>query len=231
MTGADPLRPPRARIGRHEEVPALEPALYRRGLGPVAGVDEAGRGACAGPLVVAAVVLGPRVPAALAGLDDSKRLRPAVRERLYDVIRERAESWSVVTIDPEEIDVQGVHRLNLAGMRRAVAGLDTEPGFVLADGFEVDGFGVQSLGVVGGDASVPSIAAASVLAKVTRDRFMVELDTRCPGYGFAAHKGYGTAAHQEAMARLGPSPHHRMSYANVQRAAEQFRRGESKENR
>lgn len=219
MREADPLHPPRARITRKDDVPGVESALYRRGLGPVAGVDEAGRGACAGPLVVAAVILGPKIPAALSGLDDSKKLSATRREALFDVIREKALSWSVIQIDPEIIDVEGVHHHNIAGMRRAVAGLDVRPGYVLTDGFAVEGFGVPSLAVVGGDAAVPSISAASVLAKVTRDRFMVDLDTRYPGYGLAGHKGYGTAAHQDALARLGPSPQHRMSYANVQRAA------------
>lgn len=219
MASPDPLHPPRTRITRKDDVPGVESALYRRELGPVAGVDEAGRGACAGPLVVAAVILGPKVPAALTGLDDSKKLSQAKREALYDVIRDKAVSWSVISIDPATIDVEGVHHHNLAGMRRAVAGLDVEPGYVLTDGFAVDGFPCSSLAVVGGDAAVPSISAASVLAKVTRDRFMVDLDTRYPGYGLGGHKGYGTAAHQDALARLGPSPQHRMSYANVQRAA------------
>lgn len=211
--------PPRARVGRRHGHPAMESSLYARGLGPVAGVDEAGRGACAGPLVVAACILGPRIPTALARLDDSKKLSPATRAALFDIITAKAHAWAIVRIDPAEIDRDGVHHHNLAGMRRAVAELSLTPGFVLTDGYAVEGFGTQSLGVISGDATCPSIAAASVLAKVARDRIMVELDQHYPGYGLAGHKGYGTAAHQAALMELGPSPQHRMSYANVQRAA------------
>lgn len=132
----------------------------------------------------------------------------------------RAVAVSVVVIDPERIDTRGIHRCNLEGMRRAVAGLDPSPGFVFTDGFAVDGLGCQSTAVIGGDAVVASIAAASVLAKVTRDRIMVDLDSRYPGYGFASHKGYGTARHARAIEELGPSDIHRMSYANVRRAAQ-----------
>ncbi|MGW8591276.1 ribonuclease HII [Dietzia sp. NPDC055340] len=199
---------------------ALEAAVSRRGLGPAAGVDEAGRGCCAGPLVVAACVLGDRLHPELADLDDSKKLSPATRERLHDAVMRRAVAMSVVVIDPEHIDARGIHRCNLEGMRRAVAGLDPSPGFVFTDGFAVDGLGCQSTAVIGGDAVVASIAAASVLAKVTRDRIMVDLDSRYPGYGFASHKGYGTARHARAIEELGPSDIHRMSYANVRRAAQ-----------
>ncbi|WP_295653151.1 ribonuclease HII [uncultured Dietzia sp.] len=199
---------------------ALEAAVSRRGLGPAAGVDEAGRGCCAGPLVVAACVLGDRLHPELADLDDSKKLSPATRERLHDAVMRRAVAMSVVVIDPERIDARGIHRCNLEGMRRAVAGLDPSPGFVFTDGFAVDGLGCQSTAVIGGDAVVASIAAASVLAKVTRDRIMVDLDSRYPGYGFASHKGYGTARHARAIEELGPSDIHRMSYANVRRAAQ-----------
>ena len=184
-----PLRPRRVRVTRRDGRVGLESALVRRGLGPVAGVDEAGRGSCAGPLVVAACVLG-------------DRLHP------------------VVVIDPARIDERGIHRCNIEGMRRAVAALDPRPGFVLTDGFAVDGLGCQSTAVPGGDAAIASIAAASVLAKVTRDRIMVDLDSRYPGYGLAAHKGYGTAGHARAIEQLGPSDIHRMSYANVRRAAQ-----------
>ncbi|MFC4755080.1 ribonuclease HII [Dietzia aurantiaca] len=199
---------------------ALEAAVSRRGLGPAAGVDEAGRGCCAGPLVVAACVLGDRLHPELADLDDSKKLSLATRERLHDAVMRRAVAVSVVVIDPERIDARGIHRCNLEGMRRAVAGLDPSPGFVFTDGFAVDGLGCQSTAVIGGDAVVASIAAASVLAKVTRDRIMVDLDSRYPGYGFASHKGYGTARHARAIEELGPSDIHRMSYANVRRAAQ-----------
>lgn len=215
-----PVLPSRVRVTRRDGRLALEAALSRRDLGPVAGVDEAGRGCCAGPLVVAACVLGDRLHPELADLDDSKKLSLATRERLFEVVMRRAVATSVVLIDAERIDERGIHRCNLEGMRRAVAGLDPVPGFVLTDGFAVDGLGCQSTAVIGGDAVAASIAAASVLAKVTRDRIMVDLDERYPGYGFASHKGYGTARHARAIEELGPSDIHRMSYANVRRATQ-----------
>lgn len=215
-----PVLPRRVRVTRRDGRLALEAAISRRGLGPAAGVDEAGRGCCAGPLVVAACVLGDRLHPELADLDDSKRLSEATRDRLYGAIVRRAVAFTVVEIDQTRIDQRGIHRCNLEGMRRAVAGLDPTPGFVFTDGFAVDGLGCQSTSVIGGDAVVASIAAASVLAKVTRDRIMVDLDSRYPGYGFASHKGYGTARHVRAIEELGPSDIHRMSYANVRRAAQ-----------
>lgn len=219
-TRPGPVLPRRARVTRRDGRLALEAALSRRGLGPVAGVDEAGRGCCAGPLVVAACVLGDRLHPELEDLDDSKKLSLPVRERLYDAVVRRAVATSVVLIESDRIDERGIHRCNLEGMRRAVAGLEPAPGFVLTDGFAVDGLGCQSTAVIGGDAVTASIAAASVLAKVTRDRIMVDLDSRYPGYGFASHKGYGTARHARAIEELGPSDIHRMSYANVRRAAQ-----------
>lgn len=193
----------------------LEAALNRSGLGPVAGVDEAGRGPSAGPLVVAACVLSPKAHDALAGLDDSKKLTEAAREQLYPVITRLALAWHVVVIPAWEIDAIGIHVANLEGMRRAVAGLRRTPGYVLTDGFRVPGIPVPSLPVVGGDATAACIAAASVLAKVTRDRMMVELDQRLPGYGFAAHKGYNTPEHNAALRQLGPCVEHRRSWRNV----------------
>jgi len=215
-------------VTRRDGRVALESALVRRGLGPVAGVDEAGRGSCAGPLVVAACVLGPRPHPELADLDDSKKLTAATRERLYDAVLRRAVATSIVVIGPDRIDERGVHRCNLEGMRRAVAALDTPPGFVLTDGFAVDGLGCQSTAVIGGDAVVASIAAASVLAKVARDRIMVGLDPRYPGYGFAEHKGYSTPGHARAIEQLGPTDIHRMSYANVRRAAQAHSRSSTR---
>jgi ribonuclease HII len=193
----------------------LESALIRAGLGPVAGVDEAGRGPCAGPLVVAACLLAPRAQASLAGLDDSKKLTEKAREELFPVVRRLALAWRVVVVPAREIDAIGIHVANIEGMRRAVAGLEPRPGYVLTDGFRVPGLPVPSLPVIGGDGAAACIAAASILAKVTRDRMMVELDRRLPGYGFAAHKGYNTAEHLAALARLGPSSEHRMSWRNV----------------
>ncbi len=193
----------------------LEAALIRSGLGPVAGVDEAGRGPCAGPLVVAACLLPPKAYDRLAGLDDSKKLTEAAREELYPVITRLALSWTVVTVPAWEVDAIGIHVANIEGMRRAVAGLAHPPGYVLTDGFRVPGIPVPSLPVVGGDAVAACIAAASILAKVTRDRIMTELDGRFPGYGFAAHKGYNTPEHLEALRRLGPCSEHRQSWKNV----------------
>jgi ribonuclease HII len=207
------LRPPTAKMRRDGDLYSLQTALERRGLGPVAGVDEAGRGACAGPLVVAAVSLPSN--ARLDGLADSKLLTEDARERVFALLRRSRAAVSVVVIEPSEIDARGLGVCNLEGMRRAVARLDPRPGYVLTDGFPVRGMPIASLGVVKGDRVAACVAAASVVAKVTRDRLMIDLDRRHPGYGFAEHKGYGTAAHTEALRRSGPCEEHRMSYANV----------------
>lgn len=210
--------PPRTII-RRSGLRTLESALYRGGLGPVAGVDEVGRGACAGPLVVAACVLGPNRLESLAALDDSKKLGEKERERLFPLIKRYALAYHVVFIPTVEVDRRGVHAANIEGMRRAVAGLTLRPGYVLSDGFRVPGLAVPSLPVIGGDGAAACIAAASVLAKVSRDRLMVELDADYPGYGFAVHKGYSTLAHTTALAELGPSDEHRYSFVNVRRVA------------
>ncbi|EME52310.1 MULTISPECIES: ribonuclease HII [Rhodococcus] len=207
--------PPRAVIRRSAGLRTMESTLVRCGLGPVAGVDEAGRGACAGPLVVAACILDPRPHPTLARLDDSKKLTEKTREELFPIIRRRAVAWSVVIVPAAEIDAIGVHVANIEGMRRAVMRLSVAPGYVLTDGFRVPGLPAPSLPVIGGDAAAACIAAASVLAKVTRDRIMVDLDGELPGYGFAVHKGYSTAAHMAALRDLGPSREHRLRYANV----------------
>ncbi|GAB3235934.1 ribonuclease HII [Glycomyces halotolerans] len=207
------LRPAPSRMRRDGDLYALEAALERRGLGPVAGVDEAGRGACAGPLVVAAVSLPPS--ARLDELGDSKLLTAAARDRVFERLRRSRARISVVSYPPAEIDARGVGVCNLEGMRLAVAGLAERPGYVLTDGFAVDGMPVPSLGVVKGDRTAACVAAAGIVAKVTRDRQMELLDRRYPHYGFATHKGYGTAAHEAAMREWGPCEEHRMSYANV----------------
>jgi len=168
--------PPRTVIRKSSGLRTLESALHRSGLGPVAGVDEVGRGACAGPLVVAACVLGPGRMESLAALDDSKKLTEAAREKLFPLIRRYALAYHVVFIPPTEVDRRGVHVANIEGMRRAVAGLSVRPGYVLSDGFRVPGLAVPSLPVIGGDAVAACIAAASVLAKVSRDRLMVAMD-------------------------------------------------------
>ena len=185
----------------------------------MAGVDEAGRGACAGPLVVAACVLRPSDAVALDGLTDSKLLSAARREHFHDLIVARAVARSVVVIPPEEVDGLGLHVANLEGMRRAVAGLPIHPGYVLTDGFRVPGLTAPNMAVIGGDRVAACVAAASVLAKVTRDRIMIELHERLPWYGFAEHKGYCTAEHNAALLAHGPSAEHRFRYANVAMAA------------
>ena len=213
-----PTWPPRAVMRKSAGLRTLESALYRGGLGPVAGVDEVGRGACAGPLVVAACVLGPNRLESLAALDDSKKLGEKERERLFPLIRRYAVAYHVVFIPSVEVDRRGVHVANIEGMRRAVAGLPVRPGYVLFDGFRVPGLPMPSLPVIGGDAAAACIAAASVLAKVSRDRLMVAMERDHPGYGFALHKGYCTATHTAALADLGPCPEHRYSFVNVRRA-------------
>lgn len=211
----DGLRPPRA-VVRDGGSWTLQSVLYRHGLGPVAGVDEAGRGASAGPLVVAACVLRPGDARALDGLTDSKLLTASAREHWYERVTRRALDLAVTVIPPGEVDRRGVHVANIEGMRRAVAALtEAPPGYVLTDGFAVRGFGRPALAVPKGDRVAACVAAASVLAKVTRDRLMTELDADRPGYGFAVHKGYNTPEHEAAMRALGPCAEHRYSFANV----------------
>lgn len=209
-----PLRfTPRRDAGLH----AYERVLEHAGFSPVAGVDEAGRGACAGPLVVAAVILqGGR--GKIDGLTDSKLLTPARREELYAEVTKRAYAWSAVIIPCHDIDRIGLHRCNVTGMRRALAALDIRPAYVLSDGFPVPGLDVPGLAMIKGDQEAACVAAASIVAKVTRDRIMVALHERYPEYGFDLHKGYVTRAHGKALAAHGPCPEHRFSYVNVGRA-------------
>ncbi|NDL59341.1 ribonuclease HII [Phytoactinopolyspora mesophila] len=209
-------RPP-VSVRRDAGIYAYERVLARAGFAPVAGADEAGRGACAGPLVVAAAVLADGKRGRIPGLADSKLLTPAARERAYGEVLDRAAAWSVVVVEPSEIDRIGLHRTNIEAMRRALARLDVAPGYVLTDGFPVAGLGVPGLAMWKGDQVAACIAAASVIAKVTRDRMMVEAAKRWPGYGFDEHKGYVTGDHQRALERLGASPVHRRSYVNVAR--------------
>jgi ribonuclease HII len=210
-----PLRyTPRRDAGLH----AYERVLEHAGFTPVAGVDEAGRGACAGPLVVGAVILGGGKRGRIPGLNDSKLLTPSRREELYAEITERAEAWSTIVIPCHDIDRIGVHRCNITGMRRALAALEKRPSYVLSDGFPVPGVGVPSLAVIKGDQVAACVAAASIVAKVTRDRIMVGLHDRYPHYGFDEHKGYVTRDHSAALAEHGPCPEHRFSYVNVGRA-------------
>jgi ribonuclease HII len=193
----------------------IEQSLIDAGLSPIAGVDEAGRGACAGPLVIASVILKDLNSTKLSSLRDSKELTEKQRETLFPIIYEEAISVSVIKVSPEEIDKRGVHAANLDGMRRAVQSLDIIPNYVLTDGYAIEGMITPSLAIWKGDQVAPSISAASVIAKVTRDRIMIELDSQFPGYGLAKHKGYITAAHTKALESLGVTEIHRKSYANI----------------
>ncbi len=198
---------------------AYETVLARAGFAPVAGIDEAGRGACAGPLVVAAVVLDPARIRRIRGLADSKLLTAAAREDAYAEVLRWALDWHVVVIGADQIDAIGLHVCNVSGMRRAFAGLRCQPGYVLTDGFPVRGLGVPALAVWKGDRVTASVAAASVVAKVSRDRMMRDLHERYPLYGFDRHKGYNTDEHERALAEHGPCPAHRYSFVNVRAAA------------
>ena len=192
-----------------------ERVLVRAGLGPVAGIDEAGRGACAGPLVVAAVAIDRSGGDSIAGVADSKTLTARAREAAYRTIVQSVLAWHVVVIEPGEIDRLGLHVCNVAGMRRALAGLAANPGYVLTDGFEVPGLAVPALAMWKGDQVAACVAAASIVAKVTRDRIMTSMHAEYPEYGFARHKGYSTPSHMAALDERGPSPVHRRSFVNV----------------
>ncbi|MGA0586036.1 ribonuclease HII [Dyella sp. KRB-257] len=187
----------------------------------VAGVDEAGRGPLAGPVVVAAVILDPGRP--IAGLDDSKKLSEKKREALYSQVIERALAHCVVVVEADEIDRLNIFQATMAGMSHAVAGLSPAAHEALVDGNQLPrDLPCAGRAIVGGDALEPAISAASILAKVSRDRLMVALDAAHPGYGFAVHKGYPTPAHLDALQRLGPCRQHRRSFAPVTRALEQM---------
>lgn len=194
---------------------AIEELLHNAGISPIAGVDEAGRGPCAGPLVVAAVILKDANAQELKDVRDSKEVSESNREALFDVIMSVAESVSVIVIPPAEIDERGVHAANLDGMRRAVKGLSIEPAYVLTDGYAIEGLAIPNVAVWKGDQVVTAISAASIIAKVTRDRMMIELDKKYPQYGFAKHKGYITAAHTKALTEHGPCIEHRKSFSNI----------------
>jgi ribonuclease HII len=212
-----PARPVKFTPRRDAGLYAYERALEHGGFSPVAGVDEAGRGACAGPLVIGAVILSAGPCGRIEGLADSKLLSPRRREEIYMEIVARAEAWSVVVIPSADIDRIGLHRCNIAGMRRALAALRTRPAYVLSDGYPVPGLDVPALAVPKGDQVAACVAAASVVAKVTRDHLMSELHKRHPVYGFDVHKGYATREHSSALAAHGPCAEHRFSFVNVAR--------------
>ncbi|MCB2016388.1 MAG: ribonuclease HII [Hydrogenophaga sp.] len=186
--------------------------------GLLAGVDEAGRGPLAGPVVAAAVILDDHAP--IKGLADSKKLSAARREKLYDEIRAKSLCCSVAWATVEEIDQVNILQATMLAMQRAVKGLRLKPAKVLVDGNRLPVLDVVAEAIVSGDALVPAISAASILAKVTRDRMLEELHIQHPGYGFDRHKGYGTAQHLKALQTLGPLPDHRRTFAPVARALE-----------
>ena len=196
-------------------VKVIESLLIDSGITPLAGVDEAGRGACAGPLVIASVVLADPFAPELAKVRDSKDVSEAEREKLFDVVTSAALAVSVIIVPAAEVDSRGVHAANLDGMRRAVQGLSVTPSYVLTDGYAIEGLAIPNVAVWKGDQVVTCISAASIIAKVTRDRIMRDLDTTFPDYGFAKHKGYITKVHTEALQEHGPCIEHRRSFANI----------------
>ena len=193
----------------------IETTLITSGIKVIAGVDEAGRGPCAGPLVVGSVILKDPFAPELAQVRDSKELSEKLREELFDVVIDQAIAYSIIEISVEEIDSFGLHKSNLEGMRRAVNSLAIVPEYVLTDGYAIEGLAIPNLAVWKGDQVAISISAASILAKVYRDREMVKLDSKYPGYGLAKHKGYITAAHTKALGELGVTDIHRKSFANI----------------
>ena len=188
-----------------------ERRLWESGRSYIAGVDEVGRGPLAGPVVAAAVILPQDF--SVLGIDDSKKLSPKKREELFDVIREKALAWSVGWVGPERIDEINILEATKEAMTQAVQGLSLQPDHVLIDGnFTVRALALPQTAIVKGDANSTSIAAASILAKVTRDRYMEEMDSVYPGYAFASNKGYGTKAHYDGLKAQGPTPIHRKTF-------------------
>lgn len=212
------MRAPRPVVRSENGLWALERVLQRGGFPHVAGADEAGRGACAGPLVIAAVVLPQGRRGEVPGLADSKLLSEPAREAAYREVVDRALAWSVVVVRSTEVDRCGLHVMNVRAMRQAVLRLDPCPSYVLTDGFAIGGMPAPALAVWKGDRVAACVAAASVVAKVTRDRIMRELHGHWPEYDFARHKGYSTPEHAAALRAHGPCPQHRFSYVNVQNA-------------
>jgi len=201
-----------------------EMVFYKQGYRLIAGLDEAGRGSWAGPVAAGAVILPlshDGLEQALDGVRDSKQLNPSERERLYDVIQTEALAVGVAMVPPDQIDELGIVPATKKAMALAIARLPSPPDFLLVDFLRLPWLDYPQKSIVHGDALCLSIAAASIVAKVSRDRFMVELDGQYPGYGFARHKGYGTPQHRAALDRLGPSPIHRFSYAPVRAATQE----------
>lgn len=196
----------------------LEEELRRRGHRHLAGIDEAGRGPLAGPVLAVALILPPGV--AIPDADDSKRLTPSARERIAAEIERHALALGIGAASAREVDRYNILRATHLAMQRAVGRLAIRPDHLIVDGLPVPALGKEQTAVVKGDRTVHSVACASIIAKVTRDRIMQRLARRYPGYGWETNSGYGTAAHLEALARLGPTPHHRRSFAPVQLSLE-----------
>lgn len=197
-------------IEKYEVMSQFEKECIEEGTPIACGIDEAGRGPLAGPVVAAACILDPAKP--IYGLDDSKKLSPKKRDQLYDEIIEKARCFCVIRVEPKEIDEVNILNATKNAMRACVKGLAVKPDVLLIDAVKLEGTGIPVKPIIKGDAKSNSIAAASILAKVSRDRIMEEYDKEYPGYGFAQHKGYGTAAHYAAIHELGISPIHRMSF-------------------
>jgi len=193
----------------------IEQTLLKAGIKNIAGVDEAGRGPCAGPLVLASVILTDPLSRSLVDIKDSKDLTESKREELFDVVINNALAYSIIEVSVEEIDSLGLHKCNIEGMRRAINALEVTPDYVLTDGYPIPGLTTPNLAVWKGDQVAISISAASILAKVYRDRIMIELDQKFPKYGLAKHKGYITASHTAAIKEFGVLPIHRKSFANI----------------
>lgn len=199
---------------RLDRMMTYEREAYEKGYRFIAGIDEAGRGPLAGPVVAAAVILP--VDARIMGINDSKQLRAKERESLYTIICETALSYGIGIVDPAYIDTYNILQATYEAMRRAVSKLDRKPDLLLNDAVTIPGIDLQQVAIIKGDATSQSIAAASILAKVTRDRLMIEYGKQYPQYGFEHHMGYGTAEHLEALQKYGASPLHRCSFAPVQ---------------
>ncbi len=193
----------------------IESQLLQSGIKNIAGVDEAGRGPCAGPLIIAAVILNDPLAKSLGGVKDSKQLSADQRDDLFELIKANSLAYSIIEISVEEIDSLGLHKCNIEGMRRAVQALDAKADYVLTDGYSIPGLSTPNLAVWKGDQVAITISAASILAKVHRDRIMIELDKKYPLYGLANHKGYITASHTAAIKEFGVLPIHRKSFANI----------------
>jgi len=193
----------------------IESQLLQSGIKNIAGVDEAGRGPCAGPLVIAAVILNDPLSKTFTEVQDSKQLSTEQRDILFELIIANSIAHSIIEVSVEEIDTLGLHKCNIEGMRRAVNSLSISADYVLTDGYSIPGLTTPNLAVWKGDQVATTISAASILAKVYRDRIMIQLDKKYPKYGLANHKGYITSAHTAAIKEFGILPIHRKSFANI----------------